>query len=70
MLKPIERSEINSKDIMTADDVALLLKVSISAVRRWTREGKLKGYKLGGSGDWRYIKTNVLVFLLGTQDCS
>jgi excisionase family DNA binding protein len=68
MLKPTERPEISGKDIMTADDVALLLKVSVSAVRRWTRSGKLKGYKLGGRGDWRYIKTSVLMFLLGTQD--
>jgi hypothetical protein len=29
---------IDSQDIMTAEEVASLLKVSVSAVRRWTRE--------------------------------
>jgi excisionase family DNA binding protein len=60
--------EIDDRDIMTADDVASLLKVSVSAVRRWTREEKLKGSKLGGRGDWRYLKSNVIAFLLGAKN--
>ncbi len=59
--------DINGQDIMTAEEVASLLKVSVSAVRRWTREEKLKGCKLGGKGDWRYIKSNVLAFLMGSN---
>ena len=66
VLDSLNRQEISGKDIMTADEVALLLKVSISAVRRWTRTGKLKGYKLGGRGDWRYLKASVIAFLLGS----
>jgi excisionase family DNA binding protein len=66
MLETSERREISGRDIMTAAEVASLLKVSISVVRRWTREGRLKGYKLGGKGDWRYLKTGVITFLLGT----
>jgi excisionase family DNA binding protein len=50
--------------IMTAEDVATFFKVSVSAVRRWTRNGQLKGHKLGGKGDWRYLKGDVVEFLL------
>ncbi len=49
--------------VMTAEDVAGFLKASVSAVRRWTREGKLKGHRLGGRGDWRYFKKDVMNFL-------
>lgn len=58
---------MNSPDnelIMTAEDVAKFLKVRVGTVRRWTREGKLKGQRLGGTGDWRYLKKDVLDFLL------
>ena len=58
---------IDSDDIMTAEEVASLLRVSVSAVRRWTREEKLKGSKLGGRGDWRYLKSHVVAFLLGPK---
>jgi excisionase family DNA binding protein len=59
------QQDIDGKQIMTASEVAVLLKVSITAVRRWTRENKLKGYKLGGEGDWRYLKKDVMFFLCG-----
>jgi len=36
-------------------------------VRRWTREGNLKGHRLGGKGDWRYVKKDVINFLYGEQ---
>jgi excisionase family DNA binding protein len=58
-------NENNSDVIMTASEVAKFLKVSVSAVRRWTRNGQLIGYRLGGRGDWRYLKKDVMTFLLG-----
>jgi excisionase family DNA binding protein len=67
MLGYKDLQEISNKEIMTATEVATLLKVSVSAVRRWTRTGALKGRKLGGKGDWRYLKTDVISFLLGPQ---
>lgn len=33
--------------LLTADDVARLLAVSLRSVRRWTREGRLRGVKVG-----------------------
>lgn len=56
---------LNDEEVMTASEVANFLKVSVSAVRRWSRTERLKGYRLGGQGDWRYLKTNVLDFLYG-----
>ncbi|MDD1778284.1 MAG: helix-turn-helix domain-containing protein [Candidatus Helarchaeota archaeon] len=51
--------------IMTTEEVAEFLKVHLSSVRRWSREGKLKGYRLGGSGDWRFTRDDVITFLKG-----
>ena len=52
-------------EVMTAGEVAAYLKVSAGAVRRWTRNNNLKGHRLGGKGDWRYFKSDVMSFLYG-----
>ena len=49
--------------VLTSNEVAELLKVHLSSVRRWSRSGKLKGYRLGGDGDWRFSRKDVLAFL-------
>ncbi len=68
MVVPMRRGEQDSNaEIMTSREVAAYLKVSIGAVRRWTRDGKLQGHRLGGEGDWRYIKKDVINFLHGTN---
>jgi excisionase family DNA binding protein len=56
---------VYNQEVMTAGDVAGFLKVSRGAVRRWTRDGKLKGHRLGGIGDWRYLKADVMFFFFG-----
>jgi len=58
---------LSEEIILTATEVASFLKVSVGAVRRWTREGNLKGHRLGGKGDWRYVKKDVINFLYGEQ---
>jgi len=50
-------------EVLTSAEVADLLKVHLSSVRRWSRDGRLKGYRLGGGGDWRYLRKDVLAFL-------
>lgn len=67
MLNTRDYQNISNEEIMTTEQVANLLKVSVSVVRRWTRENRLKGYKLGGKGDWRYLKGEVIRFLIGPQ---
>ena len=53
----------SSNEVLTSNEVADLLKVHLSSVRRWSRNGKLKGYRLGGEGDWRFLRQDVLAFL-------
>jgi excisionase family DNA binding protein len=65
-IKEKNERDISVNDVMTASEVASLLKVSVSAVRRWTRDGKLRGHRLGGKGDWRYIRVDVKSFLYGS----
>jgi len=57
------RMEWNDNVIMTSSEVARFLKVHLGSVRRWTRSGELKGYRLGERGDWRYLQKDVLNFL-------
>lgn len=57
------KSKSEDKAIMTCDEVAEFLRVHRSSVRRWSRSGKLKAYKVGGRGDWRYRHQDVLAFL-------
>ncbi len=54
--------------LMTAQEVAEYLRVNLSSVRRWSRDGKLKGYRLGGSGDWRYTRPDVIDFVRGSKN--
>ena len=54
----------NNNEVLTSVEVADLLKVHLSSVRRWSRTGKLRGYRLGGEGDWRFLRRDVLAFLL------
>ena len=52
-----------TKEIMTCDEVAEYLRVHVSSVRRWSRNGKITAYKVGDRGDWRYREKDVLAFL-------
>lgn len=55
-------------DVMTSVDVAKFLHVHLGSIRRWSRSGALKGYRLGGRGDWRFMKSDVLDFLFGSGE--
>ena len=48
---------------MTGAEVADFLRVHLSSVRRWSRNGELRAYKVGSRGDWRYREKDVLDFL-------
>jgi len=69
MPKQINKIEKPGDEVMTSNEVAQFLKVSIVAVRRWSRCGKLKGYRLGGRGDWRYLQQDVLAFFYNYNKC-
>jgi excisionase family DNA binding protein len=61
------RSKSDNEEIMTCDEVAEFLRVHVISVRRWSRSGKLRAYRVGGRGDWRYRKQDVLAFLYDTN---
>ena len=61
------RSKSDNEEIMTCDEVAEFLRVHVISVRRWSRSGKLRAYRVGGRGDWRYQKQDVLAFLYDTN---
>ena len=62
-----DKANADSKAIMTCDEVAEFLRVHVSSVRRWSRSGKLRAFKVGGRGDWRYRQQDVLAFLYDTN---
>ena len=62
--------ENSNNEVLTSTEVAELLKVHLSSVRRWSRSGKLKGYRLGGEGDWRFLRQDVLAFLYSYSNIS
>jgi len=62
MVKKIDTTEKFRDEVMTSSGVAEFLKVSVVSVRKWSRSGKLKGYRLASQGDWRYLQKDVLSF--------
>ena len=60
--KPRKEMVLDGDAIMTSAEVAEFLKVHLGSVRRWSRSGKLRGYRLGERGDWRYLRKDVLAF--------
>ena len=55
--------ETNPERMMTVQQVADLLQVSICSVRRWSDRGTLKFYRVGSRGDRRYWREDVSRFL-------
>lgn len=59
--------DLDGQVIMTTNEVAELLKIHVGSVRKWSRSGMLKGYRLGDRGDWRYLSGDVIAFLQGNN---
>lgn len=51
------------KSILTVKEVAKILSVDPETIRRWRKNGKLNGHKLGDR-QWRFLKADVEEFLL------
>lgn len=54
---------VNQPDVITAQQVAKLLNLSVETVRRWAGLGKLRGVKFGSL--WRFSRAAVLSSLNG-----
>ncbi len=54
-----------AKDVLTTGDVAKLCHVTIRTVIKWFEKGHLKGYKIPGSRDRRFARSDVIEFMKG-----
>lgn len=54
---------VDDHEVLTAEDVAELLKLSPDYVRRLSREGVLPCHRLPGGRSFRYFRTEVLDWL-------
>lgn len=63
MINRPPKRKLDDEAIMTCAEVADFLRVHLSSVRRWSRSGKLRAYKVGSRGDWRYREQDVRDFL-------
>ncbi len=50
-------------EYLTVEEVGDRLKVSTYTVKRWLREGELRGVRLGRNGPWRTTDDDVRAFL-------
>ena len=57
-----------SEKLLTPEDAAARLQVSPSTVRKWLRNGAIKGTKLGGGKLWRISESSIDEFIESVQD--
>lgn len=57
--------EKRDDEVMTADQVAALLALSVDHVRKLSRDGSVPAHKLPGGRGWRYLRGEVLDLLRG-----
>ena len=56
------------KNMLTTGEVAFLLDIHPSTVRRWSDGKLLRGYRIGPRADRRYFWEDVAVFLKGRPE--
>jgi len=55
--------------MLTVSDVAHLLNVHPSTVRRWEKEGQLQSYRFGAKGIIRFKREDVFNFINQATNC-
>ena len=53
----------HSLDMLTTGDVARMINVHISTIRRWSNQGIVRAYRIGQRGDRRFRKEDVINLL-------
>jgi excisionase family DNA binding protein len=61
---PSQKTDARSEVLLTIRHVANLLNVHINTVRRWSRKGILKSYRISPRGDRRFRQEDVDDFLM------
>lgn len=67
MIDEVVEANRGDEALMTGPEVAKFLRVHLTSVRRWSRSGALRAFKIGKRGDWRYRKEDVKAFLYGSR---
>jgi excisionase family DNA binding protein len=50
-------------NLLNSSDVAHLLNIHVSTVRRWDKQGMIKSYRIGSRGDRRFEREEITRFL-------
>ena len=53
--------------MLTVGEVAQLLYVHSNTLRRWTKKGMIKAYRIGPRGDRRFRREDIVVLLPGNN---
>jgi excisionase family DNA binding protein len=60
---PFQEATIEGRDMLTVPQVSTYLQVHPATVRKWLREGVLRGVNLGGKGGWRIRRDELERFI-------
>ena len=58
---------IRNNRMLTSSGVARMLHLHINTVRRWSDKGILKPYRIGPRGDRRFMRDDIMNFLMTQQ---
>jgi len=64
---PEEKALPTTDNLLRTGDVARLLNIHANTVRRWSRNGILKAYRIGPRGDRRFIESEINRFFQGSS---
>jgi excisionase family DNA binding protein len=65
-MKSRRAAELHS-EVVTLRKVAIYLNCSYATVFRMVHQGVLPGFRLGGSGDWRFLRSAVDQWIAARQ---
>ena len=51
---------------LKAREAAAVLNIHINTLHRWTKEGRIKAYRIGQRGDYRYDPKDIEAFVKGS----
>jgi len=52
---------------LKAKEAAAVINIHINTLHRWTKEGRIKAYRIGERGDYRYDPKDIEAFVKGTD---
>ncbi len=58
-----EEARVEGREMLTVPQVAAYLQVHPESVRRWLREGRMRGINLSGKGGWRVRRDELERFI-------